>query len=204
MLQAGVRAVGRAGTARRPGPDPRQRPRGTCTAHLSRSVSLPAMHCPPWPPRSDGWSRCMHAGAPAGRADQRAGPHLDAEHRGGHRAAEEDEGAHHGDRLPQREADPAHRRPGVPRRRRRGRGGARAVRPVRRQAPDGQAFLGAQRLKARLLAASLDFETLPPTRMLSSCSGWKGSDVVIFPIVYHVLYFCSRVYIQSVKVASHS
>jgi hypothetical protein len=120
----------------------------------------------------------MHAGAPAGRADQRAGPHLDAEHRGGHRAAEEDEGAHHGDRLPQREADPAHRRPGVPRRRRRGRGGARAVRPVRRQAPDGQAFLGAQRLKARLLAAaSLDFETLLPNRMLSSCSGWKGSDV---------------------------
>uniref|UniRef100_K3XYV7 ABC transporter domain-containing protein n=1 Tax=Setaria italica TaxID=4555 RepID=K3XYV7_SETIT len=89
------------------------------------------------------------AGAAAGRADERAGPHLHAEHRGGDRAAEEGEGAHHGARLPQREADPAHRRPGVPRRLRRDRRGARAVRAVRRQAPHGQALLGAQQLMAR-------------------------------------------------------
>ncbi|RCV22768.1 hypothetical protein SETIT_4G246700v2 [Setaria italica] len=88
-------------------------------------------------------------GAAAGRADERAGPHLHAEHRGGDRAAEEGEGAHHGARLPQREADPAHRRPGVPRRLRRDRRGARAVRAVRRQAPHGQALLGAQQLMAR-------------------------------------------------------
>uniref|UniRef100_A0A8R7VBS6 ABC transporter domain-containing protein n=1 Tax=Triticum urartu TaxID=4572 RepID=A0A8R7VBS6_TRIUA len=85
-------------------------------------------------------------GAAAGRADERAGPDLDAEHRGGHRAAQDGEGAHHGDRLAQREADPADRRPGVPRRRRRGRGGARAVRPLRGQAPHGPALPGAQQL----------------------------------------------------------
>ena len=89
----------------------------------------------------------MHAGSPVGRADERTGPYINAEHRGHHREAEEHEGDHHGDRLPQCEADPADRRPGVPRRRRRDRGGARAVRAVQRQASDGQAFLGAQQLK---------------------------------------------------------
>lgn len=88
------------------------------------------------------WSVC--AGASAGWADERVGSHLDAEHRGGDRAAEEDEGAHHGDGVAQREADPADRRPGLPPRRRRGRRGAPAVGAVRGQAPHGTALPRAQ------------------------------------------------------------
>ena len=146
---------------------------------------------PPWP-RCDRAYTSIAAGAPAGRADERAGPHLHAEHRGGHRAAEEGEGAHHGDRLPQREADPAHRGLGVPRRRRRDRGGASAFPAVRRQAPHGQALLGAQRLNALASISSEQEEDLKEyilTRIcncnldtmdaFARCWGGKGSEVVV-------------------------
>ncbi|KAM3231367.1 hypothetical protein ACQJBY_061504 [Aegilops geniculata] len=85
-------------------------------------------------------------------------------------------GAHGGDRLPQREADPADRRPRVPRRRRRRRGGAPALRPVPGQAPHGPTLPGAQ-LAECLFVCLFDLLWSPTT--LFSVSTLLNSDMSI-------------------------
>lgn len=85
-------------------------------------------------------------GAAIGRAHQRIGPYINAEHRGSDRAAQKVSRDDYSGGVSQCEANPAHRRRRVPPRRRCGGRGAGPHPSLTGPAPHGPPLLGTQYL----------------------------------------------------------